>query len=214
MSNYNKIFGKYASKHLKKEEYLNPETKKQLNLLIKINKQGLITIDSQDGIIKQGKLPTNIKLWISLMKKYKNPRKKYNDKFRKGINLIQRAYLLGLLDKNLAEELVYHLNKTDKIAIINKIPVTYQVGISGHTQKIKHNRLPIYSALMCQSSITPEMIKEELEYAGIPNEIINKYSKKLKNLVMIKFIDPKPGRSATSKNGLFTTIYKELLKKK
>ncbi len=120
------IFAKLRKRLIKKlkndENFLVEESKRGIEDLVKINKLGILTIDSQPGSITMGEVPDNLKLYRRLTKKYygdsKYKRSRYIKKggtFHHGVIEKQRAYLCGFIKEKYASKFENYMNSLDNI---------------------------------------------------------------------------------------------------
>ena len=162
-------------------------------ILQKIVKEGMITQNSQEGIISKG---------IN----------KYNNMFYK---IKERAYLSGFILHNNSFKFVDWINTyTDKVAFVTAIipddidhfirrtttPIAVTVGASSKT------KLPENPVNYTIDSIIPQYIDEETFYSI-------KRSSNIKDDIhvdLINIFDPKYGRLASSKDGLYADVLKAL----
>lgn len=135
--------------------------------------------------------------------------------YRKGIATLQRAYLAGVMEKERAEQFVHFFNMSDKVAYINRIPLTYQTSntaIFDVYDNVLSSQVPISTSFPAHSREgQPADIAFELKDAGIPANLVDSMTpEELDNWVIVLAFDPTPGRRATGKDGLFTRVLRVL----
>lgn len=227
--------GNKVADELGNSEQLEDETKDQIKLLEKINRLGFITTDSQDGIILRGNgVPDNVKLYHQVMKKayksvfdgklgydevdYDKINQDYESKggtFRKDIRLSQRAYLTGIMDADDADIFVHFFNQTDKVAYVDKIPVTYATGNTTGVlikEKVVYDRMnkEVVASTGLGASITDNDVKFDLKTVLTKEQAAKLKASDLKKLVRVNCFDPHHGRKADSKEGLFVEVINAL----
>lgn len=118
---------------------LNRETKISTDQLIQINRLGMLTLDSQQGRIEYGQVPTdrelqarlwkklNSRFWKTggnyqeLLKKLDQQYEKLGGTYKRGIVSKEKAYLTGIVPVKKADRLIHYLNQIDGL-------VAWQVG--------------------------------------------------------------------------------------
>lgn len=196
-----------AAIKLEKDTRLVKETKKVLPLLMEINKLGLITNDSQNGIIEEGEIPENNELhadsfpWDdigdnieTLFKKWKDTYKKAGGKYVHGIKRRSRAYVSAVTHNLIALVFIDRINRRDLVGYwtmntcdkMNLIPVTYEAG-----SNIKPNVPPAKGELPMITSLKPcnnyPEIQQLVEYLELPPEAED-------DDIIINVLDPVYGR--------------------
>lgn len=131
-----------AVENLKKSDLLEPETIKSLKYLIKINKLGFITFDSQEGL--------------------------YNKKY----DIDERAYVIGFMPKKQAIEFNKNFNiKSDKICLIiqtydgidaKAIESQYDVPVTRQGSQVHTHHSLIYPK---------DLVKQERKQFGISSKM-------------------------------------------
>lgn len=160
-----------------------------LPFLLDINRLGLITTNSQEGIVQEG----------------------YNPDSKKYYRIEERSYLEGIMKSEKANAFVTKINETtDKVAFIvrNEICKEYKKLYDEN----KNPKIP----LTISGSSTTKNGKKEMKYftsmpLAIPDEYMQKDFKDISEKVNLVFIfDPKYGRKATLKSGLYTAVINTL----
>ena len=169
------------------------DTISSIPLLQKIVKQGMITQNSQEGTISKGF-------------------SKITNKFYK---IKERAYLSGFMKHDISFKFVDWINiYTDKVAYVTAVipddidneirrtttPIAVTVGTSSTV------KLPENPTNYEKDSIIPQYIDEETFHAIKRGSNI-KYDE---NVDLINIFDPKYGRLASSKDGLYADVLKAL----
>lgn len=225
--------GRIAAKGLSKL-HLVEETDKDVPLLIKINHFGFLSVDSQDGMRKTGKIPVDMKFYLKLMnqavrrlerleitdeKEVKEVFDQVNvyykqsgGTYKRGPMHTQRAYLQGIMTKRDALALQYFLNQTDKVCMVDRVPLTYSVrsGRPYFPEENPNATVPISTAFPVKTPSNTQNIKQELLDLGITSEHLDKYHVSLKDLLYVYCFDARAGRKAAGKNGLFMDVLKAL----
>lgn len=162
-------------------------------ILQKIVKDGMITQNSQEGIISKGfsKITNNF---------YK---------------IKERAYLSGFMKRDKSFEFVNWINTyTDKVAFITAVipddidsdirrtttPIAVTVGVSSKTKIIEN---PTNYTV---DTVIPQFIDEDT-FHNIKRGSNLKHSE---NVDLVSIFDPKYGRLASSKDGLYNDVLKGL----
>lgn len=244
-SNIGIELGRVAATQIKKNNInLLDETVAQLPLLVQINKFGFITVDSQDGVIKRGsKIPSDVKLFHKAFHKvydklfkqndvtdaqYKEASKQWDSvyvaqggTYHKGVQLSQRSYLIGVMEKNDADVFVHMLNKTDKVAYTSRIPVTYNTGNSPGVVASPdllysrlNNEVIASTGLHACACDSEKQIRAHIDTClreVLPEELYRKITTNdKKHLVLVNCFDARHGRKSSAPDGLFTDVINAL----
>lgn len=180
---------------LKSDEFKKKEDAKStipsLKFIIKINEYGLITTGSQEGLINSG----------------------YNKDSEMYYRIEERAYLEGIMKIDLAYKFIERFNeKYDKIAFIRHTDFSKEYLKAVESNKEKISTIPITIA---GSAEKKEDIKRLYYDSSVPiclpfsylNKDIQEMIKEVKEVIII---DPKYGRRADSKDGIYNEIIETL----
>ena len=161
--------------------------------LIKINKGGFLTDNSQEGLILKGKNPETKKSYV----------------------IKERAYVSGFMPHAAAPKFVEHVNTfSDKVAFIiysNPSPAFEKAFMSGPVDELPKVTLTI-------SSLGQTPFKEDTKtFTSLPTKIVN-FQKEAVHLNTsepvdyVQVFDPQYGRKASAPNGLYKAILAGLSK--
>jgi hypothetical protein len=135
---------------------LNPETIESIGELIKVNSLGMLTVDSQQGLARKGKIPSDRVLYLGIWKKYANSNiseeewkqkvldptdKEYvksGGKFTKGLEYFEKAYLNGYIENSKAFDLINMLNQYDCVVAWKQTPDDPK-----YSEKCKRTYIPV-----------------------------------------------------------------------
>jgi hypothetical protein len=169
-----------------KEQSDTQHTIKSLPYILKINEYGLITTGTQEGLIISG----------------------YNKESKQYYRIEERAQVEGIMKTPMAFKFISMFNeKYDKIAFIRHIDYS-----KDFLKKIeKGERVSTIPITISGSASTKDGIKE-LRYdssipISLPYEYLSEDFKKIsEDVSQVIIIDPKYGRPASSKNGIYHDI--------
>lgn len=193
---------KHSIEYLKSSEFRDREdaqtTIKSLPILIKINSDGFLTDNSQEGMIIKG----------------------YNPDTKTYYEIKERSYITGFLKKEQGHALIHWINMNTEMTafeVLNE-PTDFFENLY---MKDSIQYIPNIIVTASRSS----KVKEELSkvafskntqlIVALPEIIMNNLKKQLKidkseKTIYINIFDAKYGRRASSKDGLFHAVLKGL----
>lgn len=207
---------------------LNEETLESIDELIKINELGLLTDDSQQGLIRYGKMPIRRDLYAQAFNSVVNDDiqgddfennineryEKLGGKWKKDLEIVEkeRAYLVGFATTKRAHWLVNILNQQDNIIAWSNfyneesnmsVPVTY---IIAHQENLysPYNNAPLYP--FTSLGTWNEGISETLSGENVlfPERYNDQY-------LSVKIIDTRYGHHVREEDGLFKKVIQALI---
>lgn len=160
-----------------------------LAFLLEINKLGMITTNSQEGIILEG----------------------YNPDSKKYYKIEERAYLEGIMKIEEANRFVAKINETtDKVAFLVRSETCKE-----YKKLYDENKNPKIPLTISGTSSTKNG-KKDMKYftsmpLAIPDVYMQKDFKDISEKVELVFVfDPKYGRKASLKSGLYSAVIQTL----
>lgn len=219
--------------YLARDASLASETTRDLNLVQDMHSLGLLTFDSQDGVVakeeptykypelfsecfrkildRHGGLFTGKKTITSAHEMYKSR----GGSYVKRRPLLQRAYLCAITTEKEADALYYWLNRMGFVCTYNRwgvatdetvfIPMTYTTGTS--IPGGSYTKVHPHAMVIPTAFVLPDSDQTPIRDL-VGNSDLVEPSKQWakKNLWVVCMFDPVMGRKASSRRGLFQEI--------